>query len=35
MTSASFVGFRVVRPLKTPSAEEIKAYYSPKLIEDY
>ncbi|WP_439556834.1 formylglycine-generating enzyme family protein [Dyadobacter sp.] len=35
LTSASFVGFRVVRPLKTPSAEEIKAYYSPKLIEDY
>nr|WP_295934670.1 formylglycine-generating enzyme family protein [uncultured Dyadobacter sp.] len=35
MTSASFVGFRVVRPLKTPSPEEIKAYYSPKLIEDY
>jgi formylglycine-generating enzyme required for sulfatase activity len=35
MTSASFVGFRVVRPLKQPSAEEIKAYYSPKLIEDY
>ena len=35
MTSASFVGFRLVRPIKTPSAEEIKAYYSPKLIEDY
>ena len=35
MTSASFVGFRIVRPLKTPSAEEIKAYYSPTLIEDY
>ncbi|KQS32788.1 formylglycine-generating enzyme family protein [Dyadobacter sp. Leaf189] len=35
LTSASFVGFRVVRPLKTPSPEEIKAYYSPKLIEDY
>jgi formylglycine-generating enzyme required for sulfatase activity len=35
MTSASFVGFRVVRPLKTPSPEEIKAYYNPKLIEDY
>ncbi|MCE7068904.1 MULTISPECIES: formylglycine-generating enzyme family protein [Dyadobacter] len=35
MTSASFVGFRVVRPLKQPSQEEINAYYSPKLIEDY
>ena len=35
MTSASFVGFRVVRPVKQPSPEEIKAYYSPKLIEDY
>ncbi|MFN4146006.1 MAG: formylglycine-generating enzyme family protein [Runella sp.] len=35
MTSASFVGFRIVRPLKTPTPEEIKAYYSPELIEDY
>jgi formylglycine-generating enzyme required for sulfatase activity len=35
MTSASFVGFRLVRPLKTPSQEEINAYYSPTLIEDY
>ena len=35
MTSASFVGFRVVRPLRQPSQEEINAYYSPKLIEDY
>ena len=35
MTSASFVGFRVVRPVKQPSQEEINAYYSPKLIEDY
>ncbi|MDQ6477775.1 SUMF1/EgtB/PvdO family nonheme iron enzyme [Dyadobacter sp. LHD-138] len=35
MTSASFVGFRLVRPLKTPSAEEIAKYYSPALIEDY
>ena len=35
MTSASFVGFRIVRPLKTPTLDEIKAYYSPPLIEDY
>lgn len=35
MTSASFVGFRLVRPLKTPSAAEIEAYYNPPLIEDY
>ncbi|MCP1385603.1 formylglycine-generating enzyme family protein [Runella salmonicolor] len=35
MTSASFVGFRIVRPLKTPSKEEIAAYYNPPLIEDY
>ncbi|RDB06347.1 formylglycine-generating enzyme family protein [Runella aurantiaca] len=35
MTSASFVGFRIVRPVKTPSKEEIAAYYNPPLIEDY
>ncbi|WP_128548686.1 formylglycine-generating enzyme family protein [Larkinella soli] len=35
LTSASFVGFRVVRPAKQPSEEEIKAYYNPPLIEDY
>lgn len=35
MTSASFVGFRLVRPFKTPSAAEIEAYYNPPLIEDY
>lgn len=35
LTSASFVGFRVVRPVKPPSEEEIKAYYNPPLIEDY
>ncbi len=35
MTSASFVGFRLVRPVKVPSKEEIEAYYNPKLIEDY
>ncbi|MCU0341236.1 MAG: formylglycine-generating enzyme family protein [Spirosomaceae bacterium] len=35
MTSASFVGFRLVRPVKTPTPEEIKAYYSPELMEDY
>jgi len=35
LTSASFVGFRIVRPLNTPSKEEIEAYYNPPLIEDY
>jgi formylglycine-generating enzyme required for sulfatase activity len=35
LTSASFVGFRVVRPAKKPSEEEIKAYYNPPLIEEY
>ncbi len=35
MTSASFVGFRIVRPLKTPSKQEIEAYYNPPLMEDY
>jgi formylglycine-generating enzyme required for sulfatase activity len=35
LTSASFVGFRVVRPLTVPSKEEIDAYYNPTLIEDY
>lgn len=35
LTSASFVGFRVVRPAKTPSPEEIKAYYGIKPIKDY
>ncbi|WP_228713926.1 formylglycine-generating enzyme family protein [Arundinibacter roseus] len=35
MTSASFVGFRLVRPLKTPTPEEIEVYYNPPLIEDY
>ncbi len=35
MTSASFVGFRLVRPVKTPSVAEIEAYYNPPLIEDY
>lgn len=35
MTSASFVGFRIVRPVKTPTAAEIEAYYNPPLIEDY
>lgn len=35
LTSASFVGMRIVRPLKTPSPEEIAAYYNPPLIEDY
>ncbi len=35
MTSASFVGFRLVRPVKAPTAAEIEAYYNPPLIEDY
>ena len=35
LTSASFVGFRIVRPAKTPSEEEIKAYYDIKPIKDY
>jgi formylglycine-generating enzyme required for sulfatase activity len=35
MTSASFCGFRIARPTKTPSDEEIKAYYSVKPIKDY
>ncbi len=35
LTSASFVGFRVVRPLKTPGKEEIRAYYDIKPIKDY
>jgi formylglycine-generating enzyme len=28
LTNAPFLGFRVVRPLKVPSEEEIKAYYA-------
>ncbi|GAB4021003.1 formylglycine-generating enzyme family protein [Spirosoma koreense] len=35
LTSASFVGFRIVRPAKTPSADEINAYYGIKPIKDY
>jgi formylglycine-generating enzyme required for sulfatase activity len=35
LTSASFVGLRLVRPLKVPSKEEIEKYYNPPLIEDY
>ncbi|UFH56051.1 formylglycine-generating enzyme family protein [Spirosoma sp. KNUC1025] len=35
LTSASFVGFRIVRPAKTPGADEIKAYYDIKPIKDY
>ncbi|GAB2795628.1 formylglycine-generating enzyme family protein [Rhabdobacter roseus] len=35
LTSASFLGMRLVRPLKTPSPAEIEAYYNPTLIEDY
>lgn len=32
---APFVGFRVVRPVKTPSVEEIEAYYNQAAIPDY
>ncbi|GAB4038729.1 formylglycine-generating enzyme family protein [Spirosoma gilvum] len=35
LTSASFVGFRIVRPAKTPSDDEIKSYYDIKVIKDY
>ncbi|MVM40787.1 SUMF1/EgtB/PvdO family nonheme iron enzyme [Spirosoma sp. HMF3257] len=35
LTSASFVGFRIVRPAKTPGEEEIKAYYGIKALKDY
>ncbi|GAB2565018.1 formylglycine-generating enzyme family protein [Spirosoma areae] len=35
LTSASFVGFRFVRPAKTPGEAEIKAYYDIKPIKDY
>ncbi|MFD2571596.1 formylglycine-generating enzyme family protein [Spirosoma soli] len=35
LTSASFVGFRIVRPAKTPSEEVIKAYYDIQPIKDY
>ncbi|QKZ15561.1 formylglycine-generating enzyme family protein [Spirosoma sp. KUDC1026] len=35
LTSASFVGFRIVRPAKAPSAEEIKTYYDIQPIKDY
>lgn len=35
LTNASFVGFRIVRPVTQPSKEEIDAYYNPPLIEDY
>ena len=35
LTSASFVGFRIVRPAKTPGEAEIKAYYGIQPIKDY
>ncbi|MCY7358901.1 MAG: formylglycine-generating enzyme family protein [Rudanella sp.] len=35
MTSASFLGFRVVRPLKMPTPDEIKTYYDIKPIKDF
>ncbi len=33
-TDAQFLGFRVVRPLKTPSAEEMKAYWNNGVEKD-
>ena len=35
LTSASFVGFRIIRPAKTPGQAEIDAYYGIKPIKDY
>ncbi|CCH56083.1 protein of unknown function DUF323 [Fibrisoma limi BUZ 3] len=35
LTSASFVGFRIVRPATKPSDEEIKSYYNIEPIKDY
>lgn len=35
LTSASFVGFRLVRPAKPPGEAEIKAYYDIQPIKDY
>ena len=35
LTSASFVGLRIIRPAKTPADSEIKAYYDIKPIKDY
>ncbi len=35
LTSASFVGFRIIRPAKAPGDEEIKAYYGIKALKDY
>lgn len=35
LTSASFVGFRIMRPAKTPSEADIKAYYDIKPIKEY
>jgi len=28
MTDAQFLGFRIVRPLKVPSAEELQKYWN-------
>jgi len=35
MPEAPFIGIRLVRPVKTPSKEEIDAYYNKKPIEDF
>ncbi len=35
MPDAPFVGIRLVRPVKTPSAEEIAKYYDKTPIKDY
>ena len=33
-TDAQFLGFRVVRPLKTPTAEEMQAYWNSGVEKD-
>ena len=35
LTSAPFVGIRLVRPLKTPSKEEINRYFDKKAFKDF
>jgi hypothetical protein len=35
MPEASFIGIRLVRPVQTPSKEEIDAYYDKAAIPDY
>ena len=33
-TDAQFLGFRIVRPLKTPTAEEMQAYWNSGVEKD-